>query len=177
MGYDPKQPRDPKGTETGGQWAAAGKAARKAAGLREENKAVGFAAPRGETVFAITDASKLDNQIGIVVKLDNSEVFASHDSVSHMSILHAVYPPEKEPSWHTVATIDNYVRFYYDKGAIKISTDYAGLVVADRKTNTSAINNIYKALDHLVHLGLPANTPVEIKSSFRPYLIKTTAGK
>lgn len=33
MAFDPNQPRDPKGTPTGGQWTEAGRAARKAAGL------------------------------------------------------------------------------------------------------------------------------------------------
>jgi hypothetical protein len=33
MPYDPSQPRDPKGVSTGGQWIAATKAARQAAGL------------------------------------------------------------------------------------------------------------------------------------------------
>jgi hypothetical protein len=39
MTYDEsKHPRDPKGTKTGGQWAVAGKAARKAAGLQPDWK-------------------------------------------------------------------------------------------------------------------------------------------
>lgn len=33
MAYDPNQPRDPKGTPTGGQWTEAGRSARAAAGL------------------------------------------------------------------------------------------------------------------------------------------------
>jgi hypothetical protein len=37
-GFDPNQPRDPEGTDTGGQWTVAGNAARKAAGLEVKNK-------------------------------------------------------------------------------------------------------------------------------------------
>jgi len=40
MGYDPNQPRAPKGTTIGGQWVKAAAAARKAAGLEPDPKLV-----------------------------------------------------------------------------------------------------------------------------------------
>lgn len=104
MAYDPNQPRDPKGTPTGGQWTEAGRAAREAAGLpitspAAEDACRAFAMKwhnnegyeRCEVIDPTTGEVFFD-KLGIETSVDLTELYWLYESRCKGAILTHTHP-------------------------------------------------------------------------------------
>lgn len=156
--YAPDQPRIPAGDPEGGQWSSEGGGWSK----------VGSATARTRSgKIKTADIYKVDQfdsvPVGVVVVGKRGEIFYARDmDVTHGQMVRSVDPN---------ATVDDYIRFTFEKGMINASTTAAGIEV-DISTDweTPAINNIYKALGRLNRVGIPASFKVKIRTVDRPII-------
>ena len=76
---------------------------------------------------------------------------------------------------HPRDTIDNYVRFTRLGDVLESDLSTAGVVLDDYSTIVKAVNNIYRALDTLLYLGLPPSMKLVIKRQQKNYLVTSVS--
>jgi len=125
-------------------------------GTSDENPVIGKTMYGNHQIHKITNTSNISEYQTFAVAKDNSDILATKDdNVYHSDMVQAIHYPKK--------TVDDYVRFTVNsRGEIVSDSGSAGIIINNSADRSKAIDSIYKALDHLVSLGLSRNAPVVI---------------
>jgi hypothetical protein len=162
MAFNPDQPRDPKGTETGGQWKAIGGIAQKSAGYISKKLVATSVHSEitGDADAMIYEVENFnwetpENSLG-VVRIIGGETLITKlaNGPTHGQMIRTVYPLED---------VDDFVRFIYYEGKLEFWVTRAGVPVGNTEEwSIKAMENIEKSLTKLKSRGFPSKIPVKI---------------
>jgi hypothetical protein len=126
----------------------------------------------GDEIYQLRNAKNLPNKSIIAVQMTGKNIYISTDTdMTHGKMIREINGIDD--------SVDNYVRFEYGYGnrnEMIASIASAGVIVDSSWFDggkTRAIDNIYKAIDKLVSIGLPTNTVVRIMDYGNPDILTT----
>ena len=158
--YSPDQPRDDIG-----RWTDEGNSVSQYGELIKKTDS-------GDEIYQLRNANNLPNKSIIAVQMTGKNIYISTDTdMTHGKMIREINGIED--------SVDNYVRFEYGYGnrnELIASIASAGIVVDSSWLDvgrTKAIDNIYKAIDKLVAIGLPSSTIVRIMDYGNPDILFT----
>jgi len=169
--YSDDQPRVPAGNEDGGQWTSEGGEGINSGNAYSKIAAIEHSVIADGNVYKVIDATNLTKDTvvsAVAIRGPNKGVILASDSnMAHSQMVDA---------YDANDYVDNYVRFS-SSGKTKLYTNVFQAAADENSPDfqTTAINNIHKALNILVNHGLPSSTPISYSTSWQGGYVDTTA--